>query len=268
MTEAAMTTEAEDNAPAPEASDNQSDWRSGLSEELRTEPTLANINDVESAAKTLVHQQKMMGTRIPLPKTDEEREELYAKLGRPEKAEDYELSVPIGYEQYYPQEMMGSFKEAGHKLGLTPDQMSGLMEWQKGAIDFQSGQEQSTIETLASQSEETLRQEFGGDYEKNIRAANRALSVYGDKALQDKLADPRYGNDPDLIRLLANAGKDITEDSAQGTTNNSLVMSPLDAKMRIDQINGDKEHAYWNPQNPKHNDAQEEMRQLFEKAHS
>ena len=73
-----------------QGSDNQStDWRSSLSEELKADATLSNIKDVESAAKTLIHQQKMLGSRIPIPKTDEEKVELYTKLGRPEKASEY-----------------------------------------------------------------------------------------------------------------------------------------------------------------------------------
>ena len=54
-------------------SDNQNDWRSTLSEDLKNDPTLSNFKDVESLAKTVVHQQKLLGSKIPLPKTDEER---------------------------------------------------------------------------------------------------------------------------------------------------------------------------------------------------
>ena len=263
-----MVTETTDNAVlAPVESGNQ-DWREGLSEELRADPTLASINDTESAAKTLIHQQKMMGNRIPIPKTDEEMSELYTKLGRPETADGYEVDVPSGYEKYYPEEMMSSFKQTGHDLGLSPKQMQGLVEWQKGSVDYQMNQEQIAGDTQGVQTEEVLRKEFGANYDKQLSSAQRALRVYGTPELQQKLSDPRYGNDPDLIRLLANAGKDITEDSARGTANNSLVMSPLDAKMRIEKINGDKSNAYWDSTNPKHQEAQEEMRQLFDKAYN
>ena len=57
------------------ASENQ-DWRSSLTDELKNNPTIQNIKDLESAANTLVHQQKMIGSRIPIPKTDEEKTEL------------------------------------------------------------------------------------------------------------------------------------------------------------------------------------------------
>lgn len=259
-----MVTETMDNVEAPVESGNQ-DWTAGLSEELRTNPTLANIKDIESAAKTLIHQQQMMGNRIPLPKNDEERQELYTKLGRPESADGYEIQTPDGYDQFYPDETMSSFKETGHKLGLTPDQMQGLVEWQKTAIDYQMQQEQMAGDQTGVETEELLRKEFGANYDKQLTAAQRALKVYGSPELQEKLSDPRYGNDPDLIKLLANAGKDITEDSAIGTANNSLVMSPMDARQRIDQIQSDRSHPYWDNKSPKHMDALTEMEQLYAK---
>ena len=203
-----------------------------------------------------------------MPKNDEEKGELYNKLGRPETSEGYELAVPQGYEEYYPAEMLKSFKDTGHKLGLNAEQMQGLVEWQKGSVDYQYNQSMISGEAVGVSTAEALKEEFGAEYDKNMRSAQRALRVYGNRAIQDKLADPRYGNDPDLIRMLAAAGKDITEDSAQGTANNSLVMSPLDAKMRIEQINSDKNHPYWNTKDPSHATAQEEMRQMFDKAYN
>ena len=105
MAEQPMTTEQDnlvtDNTVLGSSeSDNQTnDWRENLPEELKNDPTLQNINDPESAAKTLIHQQKMMGNRIPIPKTDEEKAELYTKLGRPESADKYEVQVADEYKQ-------------------------------------------------------------------------------------------------------------------------------------------------------------------------
>ena len=75
---------AQETVLGSQVSDNQStDWRSSLSDELKNDSTLANIKDVESAAKTLIHQQKMLGSRIPMPKTDEERVHNHCSRGRP-----------------------------------------------------------------------------------------------------------------------------------------------------------------------------------------
>ncbi len=241
--------------------DDAGDWRASLPEEFKDDPTLQNINDTTAAAKTLVHQQKMIGSRLPIPKTDEERAELYTKLGRPKEAADYELEA-----EYMPQEAVASFKQTGHDLGLTPEQLQGVAKWQQAALTQQQQGEQAQAEATADTTAELLRGEYGAKYERNLAGAQRALKVYGNPELTEKLADPRVGNDPDLIRFLVEVGKGVTEDSAQGTTNNSLVMSPMDAKQEIDQINADKSHPYWDVTNPKHKEAQERMAQLFSKA--
>ena len=69
----------QENTVLGSGSDNQ-DWRSSLPDDLKNDATLQNFKDVESLAKTVVHQQKVLGSRIPIPKTDEEKTELYAKL--------------------------------------------------------------------------------------------------------------------------------------------------------------------------------------------
>ena len=92
MSEETLTTESTDNPVTEQNSesvlgsgsvgDNQNDWKSTLPVDLQNDPTLQNFKDVESLAKTVVHQQKVLGSRIPMPKTDEEKKELYGKLGR------------------------------------------------------------------------------------------------------------------------------------------------------------------------------------------
>ena len=102
MAEETMTTESTDSPQTEQNSgsvlgsesvgDNQ-DWRNTLPEDLKNDPTLQNYKDVASLAKTVVHQQQMIGNRIPLPKTEEEKAELYGKLGRPDVPEKYEVNV-------------------------------------------------------------------------------------------------------------------------------------------------------------------------------
>ena len=90
-----------------QVSDNQSeDWRSSLSDEIKNDATLSNIKDLDSAAKTLIHQQKMLGSRIPMPKTDEERSELYNKLGRPEEASGYKVEIPQTHQGYFKEDKL------------------------------------------------------------------------------------------------------------------------------------------------------------------
>lgn len=140
MIEETTTTEdnpvAETSAPAETTvlgsteGDNQ-DWKSTLSDDLKNDPTLSNFKDVESLAKTVVHQQKVLGSRIPIPKTDEEKAEVYNKLGRPETADKYEVSIPTDYKQYIPEEQVNQFKNVAHNIGLNNEQVNALIEYQK-----------------------------------------------------------------------------------------------------------------------------------------
>ena len=150
MAEEQMTTEQDnpttDTLLGSSESDNQStDWRANLPEDLKNDPTLQNINDPESAAKTLIHQQKMMGNRIPIPKTDEEKAELYTKLGRPESADKYELNIPQEHQQFFPENAMNEFKNVAHNLGLNNEQANALFEYQSKEIQADIEREKRAI---------------------------------------------------------------------------------------------------------------------------
>ena len=67
-----------------------------IPEELREHPSLSPIKDVGNLARSYVNAQRLIGSdKIPLPKnpTDEDLDNIYSKLGRPETPEGYELPV-------------------------------------------------------------------------------------------------------------------------------------------------------------------------------
>ena len=90
------------------------DWKSSLPDELKNDPTLSNFKDVESLAKTVVHQQKQMGNRIPIPKDEEGFNELYTKLGRPSEASAYVTNIPEDMQEHYSEDNLNQFKEVAH----------------------------------------------------------------------------------------------------------------------------------------------------------
>jgi len=275
MSDEQMTTESQDSPQPTEQNSNSvlgsskvgdnQDWRDNLPEELKNEPTLENYKDVESLAKTVVHQQKMMGNRIPMPKTDEERAELYEKLGRPKDAAEYAVDIPETHQQYFKEESMGEFKNVAHKIGLNNDQVKALVDYQVEQINNELQLQGSGLDVQRTEVEKNLKQEWGFDYDKNLRSAQRALHVYGDDDIKE-LMNTEMGNHPAVIKMFSRLGKEITEDMAQNTQNNSLSVSPLDAKSEIQQIMANNKHAYFDASNPEHKNAVEHMRQLHEKA--
>ena len=267
-----QTTTVQDNPVVEEktilgsgASDNQ-DWRSSLNDELKNNPTIQNIKDLESAANTLVHQQKMIGSRIPIPKTDEERAELYTKLGRPETSEKYNFTIPETHSKYFNEEQVKQFKNVAHQIGLNNDQAKALIDFQVKSVDFENQRRNSEMTSGKKNTEEALHKEWGYDYDNKVRAAQRAMSVYADEDLI-QLLDTEAGNHPSVVKLFARLGEDITEDMAKNTQNNKLAVSPIDAKADIAKIYSDAKHPYHNSGHPEHRNAVEQVKQLHEKVY-
>ena len=256
---------AQETVLGSQVSDNQStDWRSSLSDELKNDSTLANIKDVESAAKTLIHQQKMLGSRIPMPKSDEERSELYSKLGRPNQASEYKVEVPQSHESYFQEDNLNEFKNVAHNIGLNQSQVDALINYQLKTIDTDASKQDARLAVGKQETENSLKQEWGYDYDKQVRNAQRALQVYGDPELQ-QLMQGEAGNNPAVVKFFARIGAEVTEDMAKNTQNNTLAVSPLDAKAEIDSIYANANHAYHKPYDKDHKNAVEHMRQLHEK---
>jgi hypothetical protein len=254
---------AQETVLGPSESDNQ-DWKSTLSEDLRNDPTLKNFKDVESLAKTVVHQQKQMGNRIPIPKTPEEHMEVYNKLGRPETADKYEVAVPETHTEYIGEDQINQFKNVAHNIGLNNEQVKQLIDFQVKNIDAQAQRYQTDIAVQKQHTEESLKKEWGHEYDMNVRNARRALQVYGDPEITE-LMNGEAGNIPAVVKMFARLGKDVTEDMAQNTQNNNLATSPLDAQQEITDIMDDGEHPYHNGKHREHLQAVEHMRQLHEK---
>ena len=274
MADETMTTESTDSPQTEQNSESvlgsgsvgeNQNWRDSLPEELKNDPTLQNYKDVESLAKTVVHQQKMIGSRIPIPKTEEEKTELYGKLGRPEEPGKYEVAVPEDYQQFFREESMNEFRNVAHKIGLNNEQVQALMDFQINEINHEMQGADTQLNSQREEIEQNLKQEWGYDYDKNVKAAQRAVQVYGDGEVQE-LLNGELGNNPALIKMFARLGKEVTEDMAQNTQNNTLSVSPLDAKQEIANIMNNPKHPYFDGRHREHKDAVEKMRQLHEKA--
>ena len=89
MSEEVQTTVAEEQqTPTQSATTTETPARfiDGLAEDIRNEPSLQNIQDVDQLAKGYVHEQRMVGAdKIPLPNkhaTDEDWNQFYSRLGR------------------------------------------------------------------------------------------------------------------------------------------------------------------------------------------
>lgn len=249
-------------------------FRDSLPEDLRSNPSLKNINDVGSLAKSYVHAQRMVGAdKIPLPgsnSTDDDWIKVYDKLGRPADIKDYDVTMPDMFDG-------NGFRESVHAAGLNQKQAASVAQFihsQSEAANekLNAYQEQARLDTEAE-----LRQEYGKTFDDKIKRAQSTakylLGSKGDPSSKDnilgniRLADGRMlGDHPDIIRMFEAMSHEIAEDDLDGVTTES-AMTPQDAQEEIDTIQADRSGPYWNKHHPEHDKMVARVNELFEYVH-
>jgi hypothetical protein len=194
--------------------------------------------------------------------TPEEWDAFYAKLGRPEKPEAYDVKAPDSLKDVVlNEESMTQFKGLAFKLGLNPKQVTELSKFyfDTTAKSLESVTAQQT--QVKEQAVAALKKEWAGNYDTNLALAKKAAIAVGGEEL---LANPTLANDPMFIRAMANVGAKLSEQSLAGGRNGSPA--PQDPRAEAQRILADKKDPYWLPQHPQHAARVEHVRGLFEKA--
>ena len=106
-----------------------------IPEELRQDPSLTPIKDVENLARSYVNAQKLIGAdKIPMPvnPTDEDLDRIYGRLGRPESPEGYQIQADG---TVITEEVANNFSDIAHKLRLNPQQAQGILDYYRSSME-------------------------------------------------------------------------------------------------------------------------------------
>jgi len=265
----------ESASAAPEAVAPAVSFRESLPEDLRSNPSLKNINDIGSLAKSYVHAQRMVGAdKIPLPtnnSTDDDWIKVYDKLGRPADIKDYDVTMPDMFDG-------NGFRESIHAAGLNQKQAASVAEFinsQSEAANekLNAYQEQAKLDTEAE-----LRQEYGKAFDDKIKRAQSAakylLGSKGDPTSKDnilgniRLIDGRMlGDHIDIIRMFEAMSHEIAEDDLKLGNSSERAMTPQDAQDEIDKIQADRNGPYWQKHHPEHDKMVARVQELFDYVH-
>lgn len=195
-------------------------------------------------------------------KVAEHRDHLERRLGAgdvpPKEAKDYATTVPealkeaIKVEELAASPKFQEFRDTMHAAGLSQkqfDQVVGKM------LDYSISLQQGQAKLSETECVTQLKTEWKDDaaFTANIRAAYRAAETYGD--VQKVMA--KYGNDPDVIRILANVGKELGEDTSAGA--GVAAISDVDAEALT------KSKAYWDVNDPEHASVKAKVQQHFDR---
>lgn len=247
-----------------------------IPEDLKGDSAFEGVADLPSLVKSYVNAQRMIGKdKVALPgenATEEELNEFYSKLGRPESPDKYGFKPPEELPEGYSvqEELVKEFSEQAHKHGLTTAQAKHLFDWFVGkqASEYQAFNEH--LSTSQQEAVDSLKQEWGRAFDERVGLAKQAVAKFGGDELKTYLDESGLGNHPSLIKAFAEVGKLLKEDGAPpGSGSTSFTMSAEEARMEIAQLQANKEfmQQYNNDMNPGHKEAVERMQKLFKHAY-
>jgi hypothetical protein len=231
-------------------------WKNSISEQYRTNPNIEKFTEIDALAKSYINAVSMIGSdKIPLPNknaTDEQWNEIYNKLGRPESPDKYKLELKTDVAPVDENTIKG-FAQNAHKLGLNNKQAQGILEYYKQTLESSAKDMQITMESAQANAANELRKEWGKSYDENIqKAASIAKTYLGSDVLDTQLKDgSRLGDNIKVIKAFANIAGLLSEDKIVGAGNDNITKArDLDAEIR--DITNNKQGAFWNKMHPDH----------------
>lgn len=172
---------------------------------------------------------------------------LETKIGKkgalaPSSVDEY-VYEPQGIE--FDSDKSSAFKEEAMKAGISPEQYQFIMSKYESVMTEMMPSEEKTSATL--------KEDWGKDFNVNLKSAQRAFENY---APSDVSKDDPIFNHPTVMKILANIGADLGEDTTPakaGSTNSTISQEKVDELMNSPD--------YWNNM-----DKQKMVRQWFEKS--
>ena len=223
------------------------DFLNMIPEDLREHPSLSPIKDVGNLAKSYINAQQLIGAdKLPAPKnpSEEQLSAIYNYLGKPESADSYEFAVDGNV---ITEEVATSYKDVVHKLNLTPQQASGILDYYKGLTDSSQQQAGQQMELQREEVENNLKKEWGQAYDQKIAGAGEVINQFGSpEMLEWQLADgTKLGNHPEFIKAFANIAdfrQSVTSEDTITNATSSRAMTPKEAQAEIDSIMSSSEY--------------------------
>jgi|TARA_R110000822_G_scaffold97150_2_gene220744 hypothetical protein len=248
------------------ASQNSESWQDALSEDLRGNANLEKYTSVDSLAKGYINATSMLGKdKVLKPSNEDEWNEFYKEMGRPEDASGYEFNsfdAPEGYE--IDEGLVQNFRNAAHGAGLSSEQAKTLYDWYTSNNVEQFDQMVQNTEQQLTDTEQAMRKEWGNAYDQKMGTAIRAVREFGGDELVEELNASGLGNNPKLIKAFALAGEKISGDTQlAGTT--AGAMTPAQVKEQIASIQNDPK--FYDTENLERPAMVRKMQNLMEELH-
>ena len=243
------------------------DFKSLIPDEYKEDKALANFQDMNQFVKSYLHAQKMVGLdKIPVPNkyaTDEDWQEVYKRLGAPEKPDQYKYK--FAKDQKVDENTLKAFNEVAQRNGLLPKQAENIVKFYNELNQQAVSQEASKVDAARLESETVLKTEYGAEYNKRLDQAKRLASqTLGADFLNNTILKngSKLGDNVSLIKAFSNLADKLSEDEivkGEGTD----YMSAKELQKQIDELQ-QPGSPYWIKTHPNHKRNVDEVFKLRE----
>ena len=256
------------------------DWKASLPEDIRDNQLIHNANSIESLAKTAIHAQSMIGAdKLAIPgkwANDDDWNNVYTKLGKPEDAQGYKLELKEGTQ--VDKDMESWYRGLAHKAGLNDRQANTIFqEYMAKEAELKAANAPPSpedVEIIKGEAEIALKKEWGKAFDTKMNEAKGVLTEFAPKDFDQLLTKDGVplGNDPVFIKTLANIGNYINsklgEDKMVGSKQQPQY-TPADAEKEIAALRGDPRDGgpYWDKKHPDHMSTVQQVQELMEYMH-
>ena len=248
----------------------QTNFQDLIPDEYRAEKSLENFKDMGDFVKSYLSAQKIVGAdKIPVPNkfaTEDDWKAVFNKLGAPEKPEDYKYSFKDGEVD---KELLSSFNEQAHKLGLLPQQAESLIKYYNDMNEGSSIQAEEKATETRLHTENELKREFGPQYTKRLDQAKRlASSTLGSEFLNNTFLQDgsRLGDNIAVVKAFSELADKLSEDEVvKGDTSGYMTAKDLEKEISTLQEEGSP---FWDKQHPNHERTVQEVFKLRQLLHN
>lgn len=232
--EAPVAAEAQVAAPA------QTNWLDSLNEEYRSNPQISRWDDPNEFAKSYLNQSKVIGAdKVVKPSnswSDEQYEEFYSAVGRPEEPDMYENTL----ESRYSDEEISGLRQMAFEAGLQQRQFEKIAGFLAANAEESAASRHAVIEKNGLEARQQLEQEFGRATDQKIGIAHETAKNYlgpdNMEIFETELPNGMLlGDHPAILKMFVSIAESMGEDGVVGETT-ELVMTPQEAKRQIDEM--------------------------------
>ena len=249
-----------------EAETKEYNFKDLIPQDYREEKALQNFNSMEDFVKSYLSAQKLVGAnKIAVPNkmaTDEDWQQVFKKLGAPEKPEDYKYSFS---EEIINPDQLKAFNETAHRLGLLPQQAERLIKFYNEMNTDAEQSKYQIAEQKQMEVEAELRKEFGANYTKRIEQAKKlATETFSKELLNETILKDgsRLGDNPEVIKAFSMLADKLSEDEIiKGDGLGYMTASELEKE--ISELT-EEGSPYWNKSHPNHKKTVDQVLKLRE----